>query len=106
MNVEEELKKRLADAAREYAGIPILIGPKWLRPGPPGGAILYQYFGAPKVAKAMGRDPMRVARGLLKEMDFSGLKLTAEVDKNAVINISAEGGSDKPASDKTENQSQ
>ena len=53
MNVEEELKKRFAEAARAYAEIPVLIGPKWLRPGPAGGKDLYQYFGAPKVAKAL-----------------------------------------------------
>ena len=106
MNVEEELKKRFADAARAYAEIPVLIGPKWLRPGPPGGKDLFQYFGAPKVAKALGRDPMRVARGMLKVMDFSGLDLAAEIDKNAVIHISAEADSAKQAPDKTENQSQ
>ena len=106
MNVEEELKKRFADAARAYAEIPVLIGPKWLRPAPPGGTNLYQYFGAPKVAKALGRDPMRVARGMLKVMDFSGLDLAGEVDKNAVIHISAEADSTEQAPDTTENQSQ
>ena len=106
MNVEEELKKRFADAARAYAEIPVLIGPKWLRPAPPGGKDLYQYFGVAKVAKALGRDPMRVARGMLKVMDFSGLDLAAEVDKNAVIHISAEADSDTQAPDEGKNQSQ
>ena len=106
MNVEEELTKRFADAARAYAEIPVLIGPKWLRPAPPGGKELYQYFGVPKVAKALGRDPMRVARGMLKEMDFSELKLAAEVDKDAIIHISAEADSPEQAPDETKNQSQ
>ena len=106
MNVEEELKKRFADAARAYAEVPVLIGPKWLRPAPPGGKELYEYFGAPKVAKALGRDPMRVARGMLKVMDFSGLDLAGEVDQSAIIHISAEADSTEQAPDKTENQSQ
>ncbi len=106
MNVEEELTKRFADAARAYAEIPVLIGPKWLRPAPPGGKDLYQYFGVPKVAKALGRDPMRVARGMLKVMDFSELKLAAEVDKNAIIHISAEADSSEQAPDEAKNQSQ
>lgn len=106
MNVEEELTKRFTDAARAYAEIPVLIGPKWLRPAPPGGKDLYQYFGVPKVAKALGRDPMRVARGMLKVMDFSELKLAAEVDKNAIIHISAEADSAEQAPDEAKNQSQ
>ena len=106
MNVEEELTKRLTDAVKSYAEMPVLIGPKWLRPAPPGGKALYEYHGAAKVGKALGRDPMRVARGLLKSVDLSGLKLAADVDENAVIHISAEADSAKQAPDKTKNQSQ
>lgn len=89
MDLKEELTRRFTNAVKEYAQVPILIGPKWLQEGPPGSSILFQYHGAPKVAKALGRDRSRVCRGLLKLLDLTDLPVHVSVSGNGVFDITA-----------------
>ncbi len=87
MNVKEELEKRLTAAVLAYAKIPILIGPKWLCEGPKKGKLSFQYQGAPKVAKALGRNLERTVHGILKNLDLSDLNFEARSSADGVIHI-------------------
>ena len=93
MNVREQLEKRLAEAVKTYAKVPILIGPKWLREISSNGKVKYEYTGGPKVAKALARNQQRVLSGILTSLDLSGLRLKVKLNKDGVIEFLPKPGS-------------
>jgi arginyl-tRNA synthetase len=86
MNVEVQLKKRFEAVVSEMIKPPVLFGPKWLQPGPGQGQ--FQFVGTLRIAKATGRNAQRIAKGLLKHLNLSDLRLKARVSPTGVITLS------------------
>jgi len=92
MSHAQELAKRFAKAINDNVKPPILIGPKWLRHNP-AGKPEYQFIGAPKIAKATGKDLGRVIKMLLRSATFDDLGLKVKVTAEGFINLLPAGKS-------------
>jgi hypothetical protein len=86
--VRDELRQRLVDAiAKSFSPCP-LIGPKWFR-YVGGENPSYLFIGTAMLAKATCGQPKRVAQILIANLSLAGLPVTAQVDSNASIIITA-----------------
>jgi len=85
MNVETELSDRFCNAVKELIKPPVLVSPRWVRPGPAEGE--YEFIGTLKIAKATGRSPLRIASQLRKLVNVEDLKLDMRTTKTGVIHL-------------------
>ncbi|OPX25088.1 MAG: hypothetical protein B1H04_00775 [Planctomycetales bacterium 4484_123] len=85
MKLQEELSKRFEKAIAECIKPPVLVGPKWLRPGPGDGE--FTFIGAPRIAKATGRKPQRIASLLRRRLDVGDLGLVVKVSDTGIITL-------------------
>jgi len=86
MNVESELRKRFEKAVNKIIDPPVLIGPKWLRPGPGEGQ--FQFVGTLKIAKATGRKAQRIASLLSRTLRLGDLDLRIKTSPTGVMTLS------------------
>jgi len=86
MDIEAELRKRFTAAINKFVQPRILFGPRWIRatPGQPG---RYQFVGTPKVAKATGIPPIKVAKKILSHLKLGGLDLEPKMTATGVITM-------------------
>jgi len=85
MKLQEELSRRFEKAIVECIKPPVLIGPKWLRPGPGEGE--FTFIGAPRIAKATGRKPQRIASLLRRRLSLSDLGLVVKVSSTGIMTL-------------------
>ena len=94
MNVQAELNRRFEKVVRELVKPPVLFGPKWLQAGPGKGQ--YQFAGAPRIAKATGRNVQRVTKAILRQLQVGDLGLTPKATPSGLITLSAAAPAPKP----------
>jgi len=87
MDLEKQLREEFRRAINELIKPPVLVGGNWLRSCPSGKPADFQFMGTGKMAKATGKAPRRIARGLLKIMELNDIGLRAEVAPNGTINL-------------------
>ncbi|HET6428382.1 MAG TPA: hypothetical protein VM389_04450 [Phycisphaerae bacterium] len=85
MNVEAELSERFSKAVRDIIKPPVLVSPRWIRPGPAEGG--YEFIGTLKIAKAIGRNAVRIAGLIRKAVQVDDLKLEMRTTAAGVIQI-------------------
>jgi len=88
MNLEDKLRDKLAGAVRDMIKPPVLFGPKWLRPRPRGKAGHFEFLGLPKIAKATGKPPKRIAEMLVKRLEPEKMGVTVTVTPDGLMIIS------------------
>ena len=84
---EQTLAKRLRDAIRKSFTPCPLIGPKWLRPCAKADAADYQFLGAPKLAKAIGKNTKYIAKIVFKNIDRKGIDADFALEDDGTITI-------------------
>jgi hypothetical protein len=90
MDTKAELERRLTEAVYAVAGDKkLLIGPKWLQDAPDGAGHDWVFVGAPKAAKALGRNQERTARGILKNLNVKDLNVEARLTERGFIELTA-----------------
>jgi len=87
MDLEKQLREEFRRAIKELIKPPVLVGEKWLRSCPSGKPADFQFMGTAKMAKATGKAPGRIARGLLKIMKLNEIGMRAEVAPDGTINL-------------------
>ena len=92
MDLLAELKQRFEKAIAANIRPPILVGPNWVRACPDGQPADFEFIGAPRIAKATQRDPVRVAKWLLDKMDLAGLPVTVRVTPDGMIHLRVTSG--------------
>lgn len=101
MDLEEQLREEFRRAINELVKPPVLVGEKWLRSCPSGKPADFQFMGTGKMAKATGKAPGRIARGLLKILKLKEIGLRAEVAPNGTINLwKVKSGKEAPSGNK------
>ncbi|MHC4715984.1 MAG: hypothetical protein ACYS5V_03380 [Planctomycetota bacterium] len=86
MNLEKELSERFNKAVRDLIKPPVLVSPRWIRPGP--GKDEFEFIGTLKIAKATGRKAQRIASQLSKIVKVDDLKLDMKITGAGVILLS------------------
>ncbi len=87
MDLEQQLREEFRRAIDELVKPPVLVGANWLRSCPSGKPADFQFMGTGKMAKATGKAPRRIARGLLKIVKLKEIGLRAELAPNGTINL-------------------
>jgi len=98
MDTEAEIRKRFDQVVAAAFKPPILIGPKWLRPCEGGKPAPFEFMGAPKIAKAAGRDLDRIIQMLQRRVRLSDLGFRIEVGERGTLYLQPiDKPIDKPA---------
>ncbi len=86
--VEDKLRKRFQTAIEKTVHPAPLTSPRWLKHYPDGKPTDFRYIGAPRVAKATGRQIAKVAREILRKVRLDDLGLKADIRSNGWIDLS------------------
>lgn len=85
--VEDKLRSRFQAAVIKMDTPPPLASPRWLKHYPNGKPADFRFIGAPRIAKAIGKQTDKVVRDLIQTVKIDDLLLEAKVRSNGWIDL-------------------